>query len=84
MVSSAAASAAVSPLPVWAILASTVLRRSRATAGFLTGSYLCGFSTMPARVAAWVTDSFAALMPKYVSAAVSIPYARLPKKALFR
>ena len=64
LASSAAASAAVSPLSVWAILASTVLRRSRATAGFLTGSYLCGFSTMPARVAAWVTDSFAAEVPK--------------------
>jgi len=45
---------------------------------------LCGFSTMPARVAAWVTDSFAALVLKYVWAAASIPYARLPKKALFR
>ena len=38
LASSAAASAAVSPLWVWAIRASTVLRRVRASPGFLTGS----------------------------------------------
>ena len=73
MASAAAACAAVIPLLVWAIRASTVLRRSRTTPGCCLGSYFDGFSTMPARVAAWVTDSFAALVPKYVSAAASIP-----------
>ena len=34
---------------------------------------------LAARAQSEPTDSFAALVPKYVSAAASIPYARLPK-----
>ncbi len=73
LASSVVASAAVSPLSVWAIRASTVLRRVTERSGLLWGSYFVGFSTMPASVAAWVTDSLAAVVPKYVSAAASIP-----------
>jgi hypothetical protein len=64
LASSAVACAAVSPLSVVAIRASTVLRRSRACPGSASGSYRDGFSTMPASVAAWVTVSFDAVVPK--------------------
>ena len=60
------------------IRASTVLRRVRALAGLLIGSYAVGFSTMPASVAAWAMVSLAAVVLKYVSAAASMPQAPLP------
>ena len=64
LASSAVACAAVRPLSVCAIRASTVLRRSRDTPGCRIGSYCVGFSTMPASVAAWVTVSLDAVVPK--------------------
>ena len=64
LASSTLACAAVSPLLVCAIRASTVLRRVTAIVGSWIGSYLDGFSTMPASVAAWVTVSLSAVVPK--------------------
>ena len=58
------ACAAVSPVSVCAIRASTVLRRVRAVVGSRIGSYFDGFSTMPASVAAWVTVSLVTVVPK--------------------
>ena len=62
--SAAVASASVSPVLVCAIRASTVLRRVTAVVGSVIGSYLVGFSTMPASVAAWVTVSLSTVVPK--------------------
>jgi hypothetical protein len=62
--SAATASAAVRPVLVCAIRASTVLRRVTAVVGSSIGSYFDGFSTMPASVAAWVTVSLLTVVPK--------------------
>jgi type IV secretory pathway protease TraF len=74
----ALACASVMPLPVAAILASTVSRRVIAVPGSRIGLYFVGSSTMPASVAAWVMVSLAAVVLKYVSAAASTPQAPLP------
>jgi hypothetical protein len=85
---SGAASAAcicVSSIICWSrICWMTMLRRSSAAAGFVTGSNAVVLFTMPASSAAWGTVSLSGVVSKYVRAAEAIPEAPLPNETMFR
>ena len=49
------------------------MNRARLRSGLLTGSYVVGARTSPARNAASMNVSWSAVLPKYVSAAAWIP-----------
>ena len=62
----------------WSIASSTSFRRATARAGSTNGSYADGAFVSPASSAAWESVRALAEREKYVRAAASAPYARLP------